>query len=402
MPLRIGNGILFIQRAARKIFEMAYRLDTDSFAAPEMTLLAQHLTRAGVKEIVWQAQPWSTVWAVGEDGSLAGLTYLREQDVVGWHRHSLGGTEPRALSAAAVPSAEQDRLWLAVERTIGGTAKRYIEFLEDEFWPEDFAAKERAFFVDCGLSYDGWNHEPAATLALQGGPPWSPGQSKTLVADGHAPFVPGDVGRVFRFRRGTGAEAALSVLVQTVQDSATALVTLLDEVPAERQGQPTAEWGATATTVAGLGHLEGETVQILADGATHPDRTVIDGIVSLDRPASAIHVGLRYVSRLETLDLDAGAADGTAMGKPRRIHRAVVRLFGSLGAEIGYSEAFLEEVPFRSASTPMDVGPPLFTGDRVIEFPKGWDREARILVRQAQPLPLAVVAIAPRLVTNDG
>jgi len=402
MPVKIGGAVLFVQRAGRRLYELAYRFDTDSFAAPEMTLLAQHLSRGGLREIVWQAQPWATIWTVGADGSLAGLTYLREQEVVGWHRHSLGAAGARALAATCIPANGEDQLWLAIERTISGATRRYIEFLEREFWPEDFAAKERAFFVDCGLSYDGWNQDPAKTLALLGGPPWTAGQTKTLVAAGHAPFVPDDVGRVVRLRQSAAAEPLLSLAVQSVQDGATALVSLLDEVPPEKQGSPTADWSFSATTLAGLDHLEGETVQILADGATHPDRIVVGGGVALDRPASAIHVGLGYVSRLETLDLEAGAADGTAAGKPRRIHRAMVRLFGSLGAEVGYAEDLLEEIPFRGAATPMNAGPPLFTGDRIVEFPKGWDRDARIFVRQTQPLPLAVVAIAPRLTTNDG
>lgn len=402
MPLKIGNAILFVQRAGRRLYEIAYRFDTDSYGAPEMTLLAQHLTRGGLKEIVWQPQPWATIWVVGQEGSLSGLTYLRDQDVIGWHRHTLGGADAQALSAAVVPATDQDRLWLAVERSIDGAARRYIEFLEEEFWPDDFAAKERAFFVDCGLSYDGWNHDPSRLLTLQGGPPWTKGQIKTLVATGHAPFAPGDLGRVFRFRIAGAVELLLSVRIQSVQDAMTTLVELLVDVPTSLQGQSVASWGTTATLLAGLEHLEGEAVQILADGASHPDRPVQSGSVSLDRPATSVQAGLGYVSRLETLDLEAGAADGTAVGKPRRIHRAVVRLFGSLGAEVGVAEGFLEEMPFRSAATPMDAGPPLFTGDRTVEFPKGWDREARILVRQAQPLPLAVVAIAPRLTTHDG
>lgn len=402
MPLKIGNAVLFVQRAGRRLYEIAYRFDTDSYAAPEMTLLAQHLTRRGLKEIHWQAQPWAVIWCVGQEGALAGLTYLRDQDVVGWHRHSLGGADARVLSAAVIPSAAQDQLWLAVERSIGGAVRRYVEFLEDEFSPDDFAAKERCHFVDCGLSYDGWNLDPSRTLTLQGGPPWTAGETKTLVASGHAPFAPADVGRLFRFRSGEAAEPTLSVAIGSVQDAMTALVELLDDAPASLQGQPSADWGATATVLAGLEHLEGETVQILADGATHPDRTVLSGTVTLDRPAAVAQAGLGYASRLETLDLEAGAADGTAAGKPRRIHRAVVRFFGSLGAEAGFSEESLEAVPFRSASTSMDASPPLFTGDRTIEFPKGWDREARIFIRQVQPLPLAVVAIAPRLTTNDG
>ncbi|MGD9742284.1 MAG: hypothetical protein AB7J30_13035, partial [Hyphomicrobium sp.] len=132
-PLRIGNAVLFIQRAGRRLYEIAYRFDTDSYGAPEMTLLAQHLTRSGMKEIAWQQQPWAALWVVCKDGSCVALTYLRDQDVIGWHRHSFGGAEVKAISAATIPAAEHDRLWLAIERRIDGSSKRYIEYLADEF-----------------------------------------------------------------------------------------------------------------------------------------------------------------------------------------------------------------------------------------------------------------------------
>src|SRR5690606_17538108 len=70
--------------------------------------------------------------------------------------------------------------------------------------------------------------------------------------------------------------------------------------------------GAPATAIAGLAHLEGETVAVLADGATHPPRVVTDGAIALERAASTVHVGLAYASVLETMNLEAGSATGTA------------------------------------------------------------------------------------------
>ena len=43
-PLRVGSVILFLQRAGRKLREYAYQFDTDSFVAPNMTVLAEHVT----------------------------------------------------------------------------------------------------------------------------------------------------------------------------------------------------------------------------------------------------------------------------------------------------------------------------------------------------------------------
>ena len=39
--------------------------------------------------------------------------------------------------------------------------------------------------------------------------------------------------------------------------------------------------GSATTTLSGLSHLEGQTVSVLADGSTHPDRVVSRVVLSL-------------------------------------------------------------------------------------------------------------------------
>ena len=396
-PVRIGGATLFVQRARRKLYELAYRFESDSYGAPEMSILSGHLLRAGITALEFQRQPWSVLWAARDDGMLLGFTYLREQDVIAWHRHPLGGIDARVLSLAAIPADDHDRLWLAVERRCGLGATTSIEFLEGAFWSDTLSDQDRAFFVDSGLSFDGWNDDPNCTVTLQGGAPWTPGATKTLTAIDHGPFQASDAGRIFRLGA-PGSSVALKVIGYTSADQVT--VQLLDIVPPTLQQQATMHWARTVVQIAGLNHLEGETVRILADGATHPDRVVTAGSVALDRPAAIVHAGLAYESRLETLDLEAGAADGTAIGKSKRIHRATVRLFASLGCRIGFDDTHLEELSFRGSGDAMDRPPPLFTGDRSVAFPKSWDGEARVLVVQSQALPLTVAAIAPHLTTN--
>jgi hypothetical protein len=396
-PVRIGGATLFVQRARRKLYEIAYRFESDSYGAPEMSILSGHLLRAGIAALEFQRQPWSVLWAARDDGMLLGFTYLREQEVIAWHQHPLGGTGARVLSLAAIPAPDHDRLWLAVERERGGSTTITIEFLERAFWSETLLDQDLAFFVDSGLTFDGWNYDPRCTVILQGGAPWMSGSAKTLMAAGHGPFQASDVGRTFRLGA-PGSSVALKVIGYTSADQVT--VQLLETVPPSLQQQPTMHWARTAAQVAGLDHLEGETVRILADGASHPDRMVTGGSVALDRPAAVVHAGLAYESRLETLDLEAGAADGTAIGKSKRIHRATVRLFASLGCRIGFDDAHLEELSFRGSGDAMDRPPPLFTGDRSVAFPKGWDGESRVLIVQSQALPLTVAAIAPHLTTN--
>ena len=148
-PLRVGSVILFLQRAGRKLREYAYQFDTDSFVAPNMNVLADHITESGVLELAYQQEPSQIVWAPRTDGVLTGMTYGRTEDVVGWHRHTIGGGIVE--SAVTVPhwDGDQDVLWLIVRRTIDGSTVRYVEYVEK------YMTDEYAFFVDCGLTYDG-------------------------------------------------------------------------------------------------------------------------------------------------------------------------------------------------------------------------------------------------------
>jgi len=160
--------------------------------------------------------------------------------------------------------------------------------------------------------------------------------------------------------------------------------------------------GAPTDVFTGLWHLEGETVSVLADGATHPDVVVEDGAIVLDREASKIHVGLSYVSKVKSLRLAQGSADGTAQSKRKRTHEIDVRFYNTLGGKVGPAEDKLTEIQFRSASDPMDQPPPLFTGDKRITASGRWDTEGRVFVQQSQPLPMTVLGYVQRFVVNDG
>ena len=89
--LSIGNATIFLQRAKRKLRELAYNFDTDGYVAPDLTILSDHITETGIVQMDYQQEPYSVVWAARTDGVLSGLTYNRLENVVAWHRHILGG-----------------------------------------------------------------------------------------------------------------------------------------------------------------------------------------------------------------------------------------------------------------------------------------------------------------------
>jgi len=109
------------------------------------------------------------VWGARSDGVLLGFTYERDQDVVAWHRHELGGFSNagataipvvESLAAVPAPDATRDELYAVVKRYINGGTKRYVEYLS-KIW-EYGDLQVDAFQLDCGWTVT--NGSPTATV----------------------------------------------------------------------------------------------------------------------------------------------------------------------------------------------------------------------------------------------
>lgn len=154
--------------------------------------------------------------------------------------------------------------------------------------------------------------------------------------------------------------------------------------------------GDPTDTLSGLGHLEGKTVSIVGDGAVYAPRVVTGGAISgLYPPVSSADVGLPYVSKLEDLRPALGDQQGTLYARPIGPAQTTVTLLESLGLTLNG-----DVVPFRRATDPLDVAPPIFTGEKDVHI-LGWDRDAKVVIEQTQPLPCTVLAITRTLEIGD-
>ena len=308
-PLRAGESLLYVGHGGPELFELRWNWESDGYRSEDLALLASHLTRAGLDRAVWHERPWSCLWVVTRDGALLGATYLREQQVIAWHRHDLGGT---VRGLAVVPAGAADRLWLIVDRQVGGETRRSVEYLTDQYRADGPTDTAGSVFLDGSLAYV----------------------------------------------------------------------------------------GAPAATVAGLDHLEGATVQVLADGAAHDDRTVAGGEIALSRPASRVQVGLHHPAVLQPMWFESTAPDATA-GRKRRLVEILVDLFETLGGRCAFDDGQAGgetiAIPFRRAQDPMDAAPPLFTGARSLRRSGRMEDRVGVTVRQDQPLPMTVTAMVPQL-----
>lgn len=172
-PYKIGGSILFVQRSSHKIRELTYKFESDSYVAPDLTILSEHLTQNGFVDMTYQQEPDQIIWVIDAQGSLYGMTYERSEDVVGWHKHDIKGS---VESISTIPhwDGDQDSLWLIVNRTIDGSTVRYIEYMEKVL------TDNYAFYMDCGLTYDG---SPATMIS---GLDHLEGEEVAILADGSA------------------------------------------------------------------------------------------------------------------------------------------------------------------------------------------------------------------------
>lgn len=155
------------------------------------------------------------------------------------------------------------------------------------------------------------------------------------------------------------------------------------------------------SSLSGLNHLEGETIQVLADGAVLPDVEVTAGSVTISNPSAVIHFGYNKSADLKMLRIEAGAADGTALGKTRRIHRVGLQMHRSLGLKIGFDFDALDTITFRNSSVPLNQPPELFTGILSQNVAANYDFDNQICIRQDQPLPSTILSIMPQMLTYD-
>lgn len=139
-PIRIGKYLLFLQNSRRKIREMVYAFQFNSFLAPDITVPSEHITETGIEDMCFQQEPFSIVWGRRADGQLIGVTYDKDQTCAAFHRHTLGGFSdvgqslpPIVESLCSVPSPDgtQDDLWVSVQFYINGAEKRFIGYLSD-------------------------------------------------------------------------------------------------------------------------------------------------------------------------------------------------------------------------------------------------------------------------------
>lgn len=402
-PIVIGLTTLFVTENQITVRSFKYQYLSNSYQGDEVSLLSSDLLGQ------YQMTAWSfgripdpVIIGVRSDGAALCDTWQEEQAVNAWTVWTTNGkiVDVDIIRPSLDPEQLDDVPYFVVLREIEGYQVRTIERLASR----RFYDVRDAVFLDCSLSYD----KPIPIVSV------------TLAS----PVVVGAFGHGFT----TGQLIALSDITWTpvLDDNfsynqpdqlndAQFIVKVLDPnnfslylpdgvTPVDGTAfTPYVSGGnarPTVTTVSGAYQLEGQLVNVLADGNVLMGLTVVNGAVALPAPFSRVHLGLAYNSDVQTLRLEA--PQGTIQGRFKRVPYCTVRYLNTRGVYAGQVMTDLTEVKFRDTE---NYGEPtmMFTGDQTVTMGTDeGDFMGQVFIRQPFPLPMHILDIIPSMDVDDG
>jgi len=394
-PITVSNIALFIQEKGSVVRDLAYSFDVDGYQGSDLTVLANHLFQ-GYQLVDWSftVVPYSAAWAIRNDGMLLTLTYLRDQQVFAW---SPQPTDGKFESTCSISEGTEDGVYFSVQRTVNGQVKRYIERLSSRQFTDDIDA----FFVDCGLSYDGRNSDPSRLMTIRSDSgAWGWAGPFTVSLSGPSYFSASSVGDDIHFPYNETEDG--EVISKTIRMSILEYVSgnqviaqASRDIPDILRSAATANWRFARKQFAGLEHLEGKTVSILADADVETQKAVSGGSITLDTPGAVVHIGLPITAEFETLDINI-ANQETLLDKKMVIAQVSLLVNASRGVFAGTDGKNMYEYPQREYEfydRPVEDA----TGTIDINIDANWGKGGRIYVKQSDPLPLSILAVIPSI-----
>lgn len=414
-PIQTDSQILFTHQSKREFFELKYDVVKDNFASRNLLLLGEDIPDidenglGGLLRSTFQETPDRTVWLVHGDGSLVSLTYEPDQKVIAAAIHRVGiDVVVEDVVSVVNPDNKLQELWFLATYD----SSTYVCYMAAPYRPtlprqgvtqrQRMAALDQAHYVDVGLRLDSPKLITGFTKA----------NPVVVTCPGHD-FSNGDVIR----HRVPQEPADLDMLAATISGVTTDTYTLtgVDGTDWEDltvvSNQVTTNWNAPlarkeVSSVSGLTHLAGKEVAVLADGKVHPRCTVSGGgSITLAWPASIVSVGLPYKFLGETERFVGGTRLGANLGQHAGINQVIVYVLNSVGGKVSVGDGTqlaLRDLITMQADQPMDRATPLFTGPVEVDVDQDWSIEPSVYFESDEPLPMTVLAIAPRAEINEG
>lgn len=393
-PVVVNRTIVFAGFMGSHVWEMGYTAN-DGYQPADLTLRSPHLfDNYTVADMAWSKSPVPVLWVVSTSGNLLGCTYAPEEQIGGWHVHRTTTADGDSVfeSIASIPEGTEYRTYAIVKRVIDGTTVRHIERLGSLYTPGTLAESRH---VDGGGQFYGLDTS-GTNISVTPASSWAAGATVTVASAAGPIFRLGstDVGDRISFNYLGRAFQATITAVSTGTSASATLVSAVTDANGTTLVYPTvgsitgiSSWGWMRDSLSGLDHLEGEEVQVLADGVLSTKTVSSGAITGISPPALRITYGLPIVSELLTLPILYGS-DSYGQARTSAVNEVWLRTSHSESFEVAQAETSdaNERVPFdASFDDAVKVA-------RVI--PRGrWDETGQLYVYQDQPYPLTLVSM---------
>ena len=339
------SNALYIQGTGKKVRVITFGDSATGAKSADITSRATDILAQSAKQVIETDIPNFVSWFRMGDGTIVGLTYIPQLEIIAWHTHELGGdytySETRegdptghmttdkdhavVLDMCTIPSSSRDQLWVLVRRTIpvadGANTERIVETVEVM---EDWMSTESI--------------------------------SDSKYIDSHVTAT-----------------------------------------------------SATDFSSSALAHLQGDTVDILGDGSVFDSQLVAsDGTLTTPLTSSqgTLVAGMGYTSRLITLPIAQGPGGTIRIGNMKRVHRGWAKLFRTPNFKYAiytntFSDSDLAESVTRTIADLYGTAPTMASDTReLIPLSQGFT-DGQFLIQQTDPLPLNILALELDYETND-
>lgn len=422
-PVIVNGSAIYVQSRGSVLRDLLFDFVTDGYKGNDLTVFSQHLfDNFSVRDMDYAQIPNSIVWLVRNDGTLLGLTYVREQQIFAWHHHDTAGTFE---NIAVVPEGSDDAVYVTVSRTMNGITRRFIERLQTRtILPANI---NTAVFTDSTQIYNGLNtvQNNNTNVTLTGGTNWDDTEILALSTDNIAHpisallknanevLLVGADGNYVRCNV-VGINSGNSIAVKPTK-----------KVPLSLQGTFTFGWTAMVNTVSGLWRFNGMNVSVYGDGTVvgspnnldpvtgnpaYPTLTVANGSLTLPHAYGVINVGLPYTCDLRTLNLETVGyqifAGQTLVDKNKLVSKVAVQVENTRGIFAGpynpdgniqntksnplYN---MTEFKTRAVGGAYDNPPDLFTDALVVNINPEWNSNGSVFFRVVDPVPTSILSV---------
>ena len=144
-PFVSRKSILYLEASQNTVSNFIYSDELNGYTgAPLDTLCREMMDGYYIRDISFRDTPYGVMYCIRNDGSLLGLTYLREENIYAWHFHK---TQGFFRNICAVDKNQLDDVYCIVERENGSYIElfqRYMTALDDikDCWHLDCATQE--------------------------------------------------------------------------------------------------------------------------------------------------------------------------------------------------------------------------------------------------------------------